>query len=171
PAAAPADEIPATIVAERGGVIPEGIEYDQANERFLTGSLAGGPIFEIATGGSVTPVIMDSELVSSVGIEVDEPRDRLLVANSDRTVFQPGNVGQAKLGVYSLTTGERLAMVDLAAVLEEPTDPPAYFANDVAVDADGNAYITDTRQNVVYRVDGEHRGTGLHALPSVEGCG
>ncbi|HLF09732.1 MAG TPA: hypothetical protein VJA26_00840 [Gammaproteobacteria bacterium] len=161
--------MPTTIVAERGGFIPEGIEYDQANERFLTGSLAEGSILEIGNDGSVTVVVADPQLVSSVGIEVDEPRDRLLVANSDRTVFQPGNIGQAKLGVYSLTTGERIAMVDLAAEVDEPTDPPAYFANDVTVDNDGNVYVTDTRQNVVYRVDGDYEASVLHSFPAMEG--
>lgn len=159
PAAVPAGEV---IVAGRGGFIPEGIEYDQANGRFLTGSLAEGTIFEIGRDGSVVPFITDAELVSSVGIEADEPRDRLLVANSDRSVFQPGNVGQAKLGVYSLTTGEKLAMVDLAAIIGTPSDPPAYFANDVTVDTEGNAYVTDTRMNVVYRVTADYQASVLH---------
>jgi hypothetical protein len=166
PAAAPAATsggIPATIVAKRGGFIPEGIEYDQANKRILTGSLAEGSIFIIGNDGSVTPFIIDPQLVSSVGIEVDEPRDRLLVANSDRAVFgTPGAVGQAKLGVYSLTTGERLAMVDLGPVIRNPTEPAAYFANDLTVDNDGNIYVTDTRQNVVYRVDGDYDADVLH---------
>jgi len=159
PAAVLAGEV---IVAGRGGFIPEGIEYDQANGRFLTGSLAEGTIFEIGRDGSVVPFITDAELVSSVGIEADEPRDRLLVANSDRSVFQPGNVGQAKLGVYSLTTGEKLAMVDLAAIIGTPSDPPAYFANDVTVDTEGNAYVTDTRMNVVYRVTADYQASVLH---------
>ena len=159
PPAAPAGEV---ITAARGGFIPEGIEYDQANGRFLTGSLAEGSIFVIGRDGSVTPFITDAELVSSVGIEADEARDRLLVANSDRSVFQPGNVGQAKLGVFSLTSGEKLAMVDLAAVIGTPTDPAAYFANDVAVDGEGNAYVTDTRQNVVYKVTPAYEASVLH---------
>jgi sugar lactone lactonase YvrE len=159
PPAAPAGEV---ITAARGGFIPEGIEYDQANGRFLTGSLAEGSIFVIGRDGSVTPFITDAELVSSVGIEADEARDRLLVANSDRSVFQPGNVGQAKLGVFSLTSGEKLAMVDLAAVIGTPTDPTAYFANDVAVDGEGNAYVTDTRQNVVYKVTPTYEASVLH---------
>lgn len=162
PAAAPAAPAGEVIVAKRGGFIPEGIEYDQANGRFLTGSLAEGTIFEIERDGSVVPFITDAELVSSVGIEADEPRDRLLVANSDRSVFQPGSVGQAKLGVYNLTTGEKLAMVDLAAVIGAPSDPPAYFANDVAVDGEGNAYVTDTRMNVVYRVTLDYQASVLH---------
>jgi sugar lactone lactonase YvrE len=161
-AAAPSAPAGEVIVAERGGFIPEGIEYDQANGRFLTGSLAEGSIFEIERDGSVVPFITDAELVSSVGIEADEPRDRLLVANSDRSVFQPGNVGQAKLGVYNLTTGEKLAMVDLAAVIGTPSDPPAYFANDVTVDGEGNAYVTDTRMNVVYRVTADYQASVLH---------
>lgn len=159
PPAAPAGEV---ITAERGGFIPEGIEYDQANGRFLTGSLAEGTIFTIERDGSVVPFIRDAELVSSVGIEADEPRDRLLVANSDRAVFGGNAVGQAKLGVYNLTTGERLAMVDLAAVIGTPSTPPAYFANDVTVDGAGNAYVTDTRMNVVYRVSGAYEASVLH---------
>ena len=65
PAAAPKGEV---ITVERGGFIPEGIEYDQANGRFLTGSLAEGTIFVIERDGSVVPFIRDADLVSSVGI-------------------------------------------------------------------------------------------------------
>jgi sugar lactone lactonase YvrE len=157
--------MPATIVAKRGGFIPEGIEYDQTNARLLTGSLAEGTIFEIGRDGSVTPFITDSDLVSSVGIEADEPHDRLLVANSDRAVFGGEGSGQAKLGVYSLTTGERLAMVDMGALL-----PPgaAFFANDVAVDDAGNAYATDTQRNVIYRVSVGFEPSIFYTFPATE---
>ena len=147
---------------------PEGIEYDQANGRFLTGSLAEGSIFVIGRDGSVTPFISDVSLVSSVGIEADEARDRLLVANSDRAAFQPGNVGQAKLNAYSLTTGERLATVDLAAV-GTPKDPPQYFANDVTVDGDGNVYVTDTMMNVIYKVTPDYQASVFHRFEGMEG--
>lgn len=166
-ASAPSAQMGKTIVAQRGGFIPEGIEYDQANHRFLTGSLAEGTIFEIHDDGAVTPFVTDPALVSSVGIEVDEPRDRLLVANSDRAVFQAGNTGQAKLGVFSLTTGERIAMVDLAAVIGQPSDPPAYFVNDLTVDNDGNVYVTDTRMNVVYRVGTDYTASVFYRFPAM----
>ena len=149
------------ITVERGGFIPEGIEYDQANGRFLTGSLAEGTIFVIERDGSVVPFIRDADLVSSVGIEADEPRDRLLVTNSDRAAFGGDAAGQAKLGVYNLTTGERLAMVDLGAVLGAPA-PPKFFANDVTVDDEGNAYVTDTMNGVVYRVTRDYQASVLH---------
>ena len=165
----PSDGMPARIVAERGGFIPEGVEYDQSNGRFLTGSLAEGTIFEIANDGSMTPVVLDPELVSSVGIEVDEPRNRLLVANSDSAVFDGSSQGQAKLGVFNLTTGERIAMVDLVATLGDLPDDAAFFANDVTVGDDGTIYVTDTRMNVVYEVDGAYEASVLHRFEPMEG--
>lgn len=166
PPATPAGPRGEVITAERGGFIPEGVEYDQANGRFLVGSLAEGTIFTIERDGSVVPFVRDADLKSSIGIEADEPRDRLLVANSDSVVFGGGGTGQAKLGVYNLTTGERLAMVDLAAVIGTPT-APSYFANDVTVDSDGNAYLTDTFQGVVYRVDTDYQASVLHRFTNL----
>ena len=54
-ATTPVPDLPAMIVAERGGFIPEGVEYDQANGRLLTGSLAEGTIFQIHNDGRVSP--------------------------------------------------------------------------------------------------------------------
>ena len=168
PIAAP---LPATIVAERGGFIPEGVEYDTTNRRLLTGSLSEGSIFQIQNDGRLTTIVSDPELVSSVGIEADEPRARLLVANSDLSVFESGGAGQAKLGVYDLTTGERIAMVNLAAVLADAPDDAVYFANDVAVGDDGTAYVTDTRMNVIYRVGTDYEASVLSRFEPMEGLG
>ncbi len=168
-AAAPAPAgPPAMIVAERGGFIPEGIEYDTTNGRFLTGSLSEGSILQIHDDGRVTTVVSDPDLVSSIGIEVDEPRDRLLVANSDRAVFDGSGQGQAKLGVYDLATGDRLAMVDLAAVAGA-ADGAAYFANDVAVADDDTAYVTDTQSSVIYRVGTDYEAALLYRFEAGTG--
>jgi sugar lactone lactonase YvrE len=160
--AAPAATQGRTIVLERTGFIPEGIEYDQTHKRFLSGSLAEGTIFELHEDGAVTPFVADPLLVSSVGIEVDESRGRLLVANSDRKAFEAGNSGQAKLGVFNLNSGERLAMVDLAAAIVPPPDPARFFANDVTVDGDGNVYVTDSFTSAVYKVTADYRASVLH---------
>ena len=161
PAARPlANAAVEVITAERGGFIPEGIEYDEDNGRFLTGSLAEGTIFVIERDGRVVPFIRDADLVSSVGIEADENRDRLLVANSNSVVFNDQNAtGHAKLGVYHLTTGERLAMVDLGATIGAGT---RLFANDVTVDGEGNAYVTDSFADAIYRVTPDYRATVMH---------
>ncbi|MDD9896066.1 MAG: hypothetical protein OXU24_09795 [Gammaproteobacteria bacterium] len=151
--------IPDRITAERGGFIPEGIEYDSINGRFLTGSLADGTIYEISNAGQVIPAITDPELIASVGIEVDEARNRLLVANS-QSFAAPGS-GSAMLGIYDLTSGEQLAMVNLAASITNPPDGAAYFANDVTVSPAGTAFVTDTRMGVIYKVDQYFRSSVL----------
>jgi sugar lactone lactonase YvrE len=145
------------IVAERGGFIPEGIEYDYNDGRFLTGSLSDGTVYEITSNGSLVVAVEDSELMSSVGIEADEPRNRLLVTNSDRT--NPD--GAAYLGVYELDSGAKLAMVNLAATIENLPADAIYFANDVAVSTRGVAYVTDTRMNIIYKVDTYYNGSVL----------
>jgi sugar lactone lactonase YvrE len=145
-----ADAIPDTITMNTAGFVPEGVEYDTKNKRFLVGSLAEGTVFTVANDGKLTPFIKDADLKSSVGIEVDEQRNRLLVANSDRSVFGGQSAGQAKLGVYDLRSGKRLAMVDLAAV--GPGDAKSHFANDLTVGKDGSVYVTDTMARVIYKV-------------------
>ena len=159
----PASEaLPAVIVANRTGFIPEGVEYDMANGRLLTGSLSEGSVFEIGPDGQVTEFVNDPELVSSVGIEADEAYGRLFVANADRSVFQGEGQGQAKLGVYDLSTGSRIAMVDLASTVTDPPEDAAYFANDVAVADNGTAYVTDTQLSVIYEVSTEYEASLLH---------
>src|SRR5262245_19493432 len=103
-----APSLPATISAKRGGIIPEGVEYDTKNKRLLTGSLAEGTIFQWQDDGTLTPLVTDADLQSTIGIEADEERDRLLVCNSDSAVFQGKVAGQAKLGIYNLTTGAKI---------------------------------------------------------------
>lgn len=148
---------PDRIIAERGGFIPEGIEYDNNRGRFLVGSIAEGTVFEVTNSGSLLPAITSPDLNASVGIEVDEPRDRLLVANSNTATPN----GAAELGIYDLATGEQLAMVDLAASIPDRPADSAHFANDVAVSTSGTAFVTDSRMKIVYKVDRYHRASVL----------
>ncbi len=159
---------PAIIVAERNLFVPEGVEYDQTHGRILVGSLADGSVYQLEKDGRLTPLVEDPELVSSVGIEVDEPRGRLLVANSDRSIFASGGTGQAKLGVFDSSSGERIAMVDLAATIEDRTDETAFFANDVTVDDQGSIYVSDSRTGAIYVVDEAYEASLLHRFETSE---
>lgn len=161
--------VPDVITAERGGFVPEGIAYDSANERFLVGSMAEGSVFEVSPDGTLTEVVTDPELVSSLGIEVDDARDRLLVTNADASAFETGGTGLAQLGIYDLETGERLAMVDLATAITDAPEDASFLANDVAVGEDGSAYVTDTMQNVVYRVGPDQEVSVLHRVEGQPG--
>src|SRR5215468_10029196 len=98
PCALAADATPNIIKIKSTGFIPEGVEYDTKNKRFLVGSLTQGRVFVVASDGTLTPFIQDPDLKSSVGIEVDEEHNRLLVANSDSSVFSGPGTGLAQLG-------------------------------------------------------------------------
>lgn len=140
---------------------PEGIAYDEVGERFLVSSLTQGTITAVYYEGSSndyydarTEMLVDDEdLVSAVGIHIDSERGRLLVANSDigvsiRTSEDTQNL-LAELAIYDLATGERLHLVDL----DDLAPDSAHFANDVAYDANGNVYITDSFSPIIYKVD------------------
>jgi sugar lactone lactonase YvrE len=145
-------ELPAEIVVPLPGFMPEGIEWDADNGRFLLGSLMQGTIFQVADDGTITPLLENDGFDSTVGIQVDKANHRLLVANADPTVFfDPEAVGMAGLFAFDLESGEMLFSVDLTA-LDAP-EGTRYFANDVAVDKDGSAYVTNSFAPVIYRVE------------------
>lgn len=98
-ALAQSDTLPEVIEMQRPGFTPEGVEWDAERERFLVGSLIEGTIFAVDDDGTLTPWIEDDELLSSVGIEVDAERDRLLVANSEVAIFSDETIqGNISLG-------------------------------------------------------------------------
>jgi hypothetical protein len=148
---------PPEIVTNRAGFIPEGIDFDNINNRFLTGSLADGTVYEITYDGRLIPAFTSPDLISSVGIEVDEPRNRLLVSNSDMN--SPN--GAAMLGVYELDSGSQLAMIDLTASIPGKPADSNHFANDVAVSDTGVAFVTDSSQSIVYRIDSNYNASVL----------
>lgn len=136
---AESSELPALIVVEKAGIEPEGIEYDPEHHRFLLGSRTTGTVYAVADDGAITPFVEDPDLVSILGIEVDEMTDRLLVVNNGVL-----GGGDCLLGIYDLDSGERQALVDLG--------DPGTLVNDVTVDAEGTAYITNTFNGRIYAV-------------------
>ncbi len=142
-ATAVAGDLPEQVIAAHEGLFPEGVEWDSVNGRFLLSSTSEGTVYAVADDGSVTPFIQDDRIPSSLGLEVDEMGNRLLVAATDME-------RKGFLGIYDLSSGENLAWVDFAPLT--PNDPE-HFVNDVAVDSQGNAYVTDSFAGVIYRVD------------------
>lgn len=135
--------LPDEVIVSQEGLFPEGVEYDSLNARFLVSSTSEGTVYAVADDGTLTPFIEDDRIPGSFGLEVDEANNRLLVVASDQESL-------AFLGIYDLTSGASIAWVDFAPLL--PNDPE-HFVNDVAVDAQGNAYVTDSFAGVIYRVD------------------
>ena len=146
-------ELPEQVIVAVPGLLPEGIEWDEEGERFLLGSLSQGTIHQVSDDmGTTSPLIASDAFVSTVGIELDKANRRLLIANSDRQVFSdPEVTGMAELHAYDLERGEALFTTDLTAL--DAQEGTRYFANDVTVDDEGNAYVTNSFAPVIYQVD------------------
>lgn len=131
---------PAEIVIYEENLFPEGIEYDQRENRFLLSSITRGTIGEVKDG-VYSEFITDPDLVASLGLHIDNSGKRLLVANANID----GSL--SALVAYELASGERIFYADLAALEEGP-----HFANDVTVDHKGNAYVTDSYSGIIFQV-------------------
>ncbi len=142
------NNLPRQVILTQPGLFPEGIEFNPNTEQFLVSSLTRGTIGTVNDRGKYEPFVEDDDFVATIGIEVDDLRQRLLVCNSD-----PTNANLAALGIYDLRSGGRIAYADLGAISGNPEAP--HFANDVAVDLAGNAYVTDSFYPVIYKVDRE----------------
>jgi len=137
-------------------VFPEGIGYDSSSKLFYVGSLTSSTIYQVNLKGEIQPFFTDPQLISSAAVQVDKDNQRLLVASLDLGVSKySGNASKSKLaglGVYSLKTGRKIHYVNLAKDL-----PGAHLANDIAVDSQGNIYITDSSSPHIYKIDNNYR--------------
>lgn len=140
------------LTVRRPALYPETIAYDGARSRFLLGSLREGAIYAVDAQGAVSPVVNDPRLCSVLGIAIDAQRGRLWAVNADLGAsLKPSGVGPKQLaavGVYDLATGAPLQYVELAQLA-----PGAHLVNGIALDQDGNAYISDSFSPVIYKVD------------------
>ena len=133
-------------------VYPESVTWSAKQQRFFVSSVREGTVGTVSRDGHYTPFISDNRLVSTVGLRVDDARNTLWVTNSDPGAGQRTNAATqgklAGLARYDATTGKLGAYYDLGKLSEG-----SHFANDVAVDARGNAYVTDSFAPVIYKID------------------
>ncbi len=135
--------LPDSVSFTAPGLYPEGIEFDFRRNQFYVGSLSQGTIGIVSNDGQYTPFIEDEILTASIGLHIDNRRDRLYVAIG--SLFE--NI--AGIAGYDLNTGERILYVDLIGLVPEATP----FPNDLITDNSGNIYVTDSTTSVVYKID------------------
>ncbi|CAK8572714.1 unnamed protein product [Lathyrus sativus] len=133
------------------GWFRECAKWDSANNRFIVSFFEGGigriPVPENESPGTVLEeesIVKESELAgnASLGLTIDRSRNRVLVVNADVLGNRYGS-----LVAYDLSTWKRLFLTHLSG----PSDGKS-FADDVAVDAEGNAYVTDVKGNKIWKV-------------------
>lgn len=139
---------------------PEGVAYNEKTGDFFVSSMRKGTIGTFKADGKYRQFAQDPLLVSAVGLHADPERGRLLACVSDPGVsLKTSPKTQRKLArllAFDLKTGKRLKVVEL-----QPLAPGEHFCNDMAVDAAGTVYITDSFAPVVYKVDADYKASVL----------
>jgi len=152
--------LPKVVKVNSPAQYPEGIEWDATNNRFLVTSIGKGEVGAVKDDGSYITFSSDPRLICTIGIELDPARDRALVCNSDTGAGEKSSketAGKvAALAVFQLSTGKLTHYVDLANGKEG-----GRFCNDIAIDKDGTAYISDSFSPVIYKVDTDYNASEL----------
>ena len=146
--------LPAKITVAEPALSPEGIQYDELNQRFLVSSRTKGRLGAVQDNGTYTVFGDDARLISTIGLNIDPIRHRLLAAVADNgantTRSTPATLAKlAAVAIFNANNGNLTKYVDLGALRPNQR----HFANDIAVDIEGNAYVTDSFSPIIYRVD------------------
>ena len=148
--------VPAVITFTQAGLYPEGVQYDAPNSRFLVTSLTTGRVGQVKDDGTYSTAFPDDpKLVSAIGMYLDEPRNRVLVAISDPGANQQRSASATQGKLARLAIFNRSAPTAAPVVVELGSLRPnvGHFANDITVDTQGNAYVTDSFSGIIYKVD------------------
>lgn len=150
---------PDKITVPQAALHPEGVQYDETGKRFFVSSRTQGRIGTVTDDSTYTQFADDPRLVSTIGLNLDAGRQRLLVAVSDNganTARSTNDTRQklAALAIYNTTNGTLSNFINLGALRSGN-----HFANDIAVDGQGNAYITDSLSPIIYKVDAQGTAT------------
>ncbi|HEI9818060.1 TPA: SMP-30/gluconolactonase/LRE family protein [Serratia marcescens] len=137
---------------DAAGAYPEGIAWNARAGAFLVSSLRGGQLGLVYPDGRYRRFSTGSGLITTSGMLVDAERNRVLVCNEDVGVSLNSASGTrnrvAQVLEFNLDTGALQQTYDLSSLSRGPT-----LANDLALDAQGNIYVTDSFQPQIYKID------------------
>ncbi|KAL3699096.1 hypothetical protein R1sor_017118 [Riccia sorocarpa] len=143
------------------GWFRESADWDPEQNRVIVSCFEGG-IAEVRVNCSNPGIILTEKKViedsdyagnASLGVVVDSPRNRLLVAIADPNKRYSG------VAAYDLHSLQRLFLTTLCGPERKS------FADDVAVDKEGNAYVTDAYGNVIWKVSTDGSQTTVITSP------
>lgn len=151
---------------------PEGVAYSAKNNRFYVSSARLGTIGEVTVDGKYKVFYQSPDLKSSYGMKVHPDQKRLFVCIGDGNYskFKSAHTYKkmARLIGIDIKTGKKVSDVDLSQLV-----PGFHFANDLTFDKSGNAYVTDSFANAIYKVsaDGKPSLFSKSDLFKTEGVG
>jgi sugar lactone lactonase YvrE len=137
------------------GVFPESIT-SAADGSIYVGSVKG-IVYRAMPGEATAEPWIRPDSVNGIltifGVLADEASDTLWLCSTPNAFGTERSQGPASLKAFGLGTGSFEASY--------PLPPPASVCNDIAVAADGSAYISDTRNGRIFKLA---KGAGTLAL-------
>ena len=131
---------------------PEGVVFDTKANVFYVSSARLGTLGKVTKEGKYTELYADKSLKSTYGLKVHPDGKRVFVcagdANYSKFSTPETKKKMARLISVDVKSGKKLADIDLSQLI-----PGEHFPNDLIFDASGNAYITDSYADAVYKVD------------------
>jgi sugar lactone lactonase YvrE len=130
---------PTQYVLPGAAVFPEGIAFEESTGNFFVSSTTDGTIFRANVADETAQVYLtggSDGRPTAVGVAVD--RDgRLFVAGG----------GTGSVWVYDSTSRDLLGLFT--------TPAGTTFLNDIAIDRNGDAYVTDSLRPIIWRISAE----------------
>ena len=136
-------------------LIPEGIAYDPMDKAFFLSSLHKRKIVRVRLRTRHRPPIVEdfaSEgqdgLYSTLGMKVDAERRILWVCSSAESFmkeYSEADAGKAALFKYDLNTRKLIRKYEVGP-------NPRHLLNDVALNAEGDVFVTDTATGEIFTV-------------------
>ncbi|XP_074317572.1 uncharacterized protein LOC141653641 [Silene latifolia] len=129
------------------GLYSEGVAYDPASEHFIVASLKQGTFHSVSDAGVIETLTLTSSAINLppnpmiLGLVVDHRNNRLLATVNTAT--------SPYLAAFSL---HRTSISPIFLSPLPTSSPSTAVANDVALDPYGNAYVTNSGENVIYKV-------------------
>ncbi|XP_031267441.1 uncharacterized protein LOC116125864 [Pistacia vera] len=131
---------------------PEGLTWDAYDQHFVVGSLHHRSLHSVSDAGVIQTLISDPSLppnATILGLAIDSINKRLLAVVNSVAPLPPFNA----LVAYDLKTLRRVFLSLLDDVVPDGDFGTRNGANDVAVDFEGNAYVTNSPANFIWKVD------------------
>jgi len=145
---APVNRSEVAFTMREKGLITEGLAYDPAKETFYVSSVYRRKILSIDKSGAVRDFYTDHEnLWSGMGMKVDAGRRHLWVASAahpQMSNYKEEDKGKSCVLKLDLATGKLIKRYVL------DNKPREHWLGDLAIDARGDVYATDSLSPSVY---------------------
>lgn len=143
---------------EAADTYPEGVVYDKAANVYYVSSVRSGTIGKVTPGGTYSVLYSDSALKSTYGLKIFPDGKKLYACVSDANYSKYSTPDTKKklmrLIVIDLASGAKVGDFDLQSL-----GGTEHFANDIAFDPQGDAFVTDSYSDRIIRVDQAGKAT------------